>query len=102
MTFVAAGVLVFVSVFTLIVGLWWVYQSGERLRRRLRLGPDHYSRRGGDDGRRSGEFGPSSHLSTIVRGTGELQVRGGLSRLANAGAGMLSSNVRPESKSHTC
>src|SRR5262245_55522149 len=35
MTFVAAGVLAFVSVFTLIVGLWWVYQSGEQLRRRL-------------------------------------------------------------------
>jgi tight adherence protein B len=35
MTFLAAAVLVFVGVVTLIVGLWWVYQSGEQLRRRL-------------------------------------------------------------------
>ena len=35
MTFLAIGVLVFAAVVTLIVGLWWVHQSGEQLRRRL-------------------------------------------------------------------
>jgi tight adherence protein B len=33
--FAGAAVLVFVAVVTLIVGLWWVHQSGEHLRRRL-------------------------------------------------------------------